>query len=185
MPAGISVEDDGASLRLVRRWFSLKLIPLLFFCIAWDAFLVFWYSLALAPSTSMNGGGVPWIMIVFPIAHVAVGVGLTYSTLAGFLNRTQVRLEPGRLSIRHGPLPWLGNQVLDSSELDQVFCRRRDSTGRHGTNVTYEVRAIMKGGKLIKLLSGLEDEDQALYLEQQIERRLGIADRAVPGELEP
>jgi hypothetical protein len=78
-PESITYEQDGRVLKIRRRWFSLKYVPLAFFCVAWDAFLVFWYAMALGEK------GAPWIMVVFPIAHVAVGLGLTYSTLAGFL----------------------------------------------------------------------------------------------------
>src|SRR6187401_1885165 len=47
-PAGI-VHDTGpgGELYLRRNWFTPALFFLLFFCIAWDSFLVFWYSMAL------------------------------------------------------------------------------------------------------------------------------------------
>src|SRR6516164_4900011 len=44
MPSGFSVDDLGVGLRIVRRWFSGMFIFLALFCIAWDSFLVFWYT---------------------------------------------------------------------------------------------------------------------------------------------
>src|SRR5438445_5351048 len=72
------VRDDGDVRVMRRRWFRPMHVFLLFFCIAWDSFLVFWYSMAIfAPAP----GGFDIIAIVFPICHVAVGVGLTYAVL--------------------------------------------------------------------------------------------------------
>lgn len=70
-PSRMVVEDLGNAMWSVHwRWFEPSLFLLMFFCIAWDSFLVFWYTMAF----THNG---PWIMIVFPMAHLAVGVGLT------------------------------------------------------------------------------------------------------------
>ena len=60
LPPGITVERDDSivpadyrhmerrsgSLRIVRRWFHAKHLAMIPFCIAWNAFLVFWYSLS-------------------------------------------------------------------------------------------------------------------------------------------
>src|SRR5262245_30407928 len=60
LPEGITAEETGEGLALVRRWYSSKLIFLVFFCAIWDGFLIFWYSMALRP-------GVPLAMAIFPI----------------------------------------------------------------------------------------------------------------------
>src|SRR5512133_3494872 len=44
-PTNIRTEKDAGSARIVQRWFSLKYVPMAFFCVAWDAFLFFWYSM--------------------------------------------------------------------------------------------------------------------------------------------
>jgi len=81
LPGGMKIDRWGPELTITRRWFSAVLLFLVFFCIAWDSFLVFWYTMAFRADA-------PWIMKVFPIVHVAVGVGLTYYTIAGFVNST-------------------------------------------------------------------------------------------------
>jgi len=188
LPPGLRVLDDetsaagqpyriGASrptvLRIERRWFSAsRHVFMLFFCIAWDAFLVFWYSHAT------KGG---WLFVVFPIAHVAVGVGMTYSVLAGFLNRSIISVDGEGLSVRHGPLPWRGNRTIPRASLAQLFCEHVVSQSSDGTSNSYHLSAIVDGKK-IRLLSNLAAPDQALYVEQRIEERLGIVDVAVGGE---
>lgn len=185
LPAQFSLDDDGRNLTIRQRWFHPALFFLLFFAIAWDSFLVFWYSMALG--NQGPPGGFRWLMIIFPIAHVAVGVGITYGTLAGFLNTTVIRVADGWLSVQHGPLPWLGNVALATDDVDQIYCKRkthrhRDDDGSTSTSMNYEVHAIL-GERQVKLLGGLHDPQQALFVEQRLERCLQIEDRPVPGEM--
>ena len=99
MPPGITCQNDGTNTVITRRWRSVILFFLIPFCIAWDSFLIFWYSMAFS-------GNAPWIMIIFPVAHVAVGVGLTYFVMATLFNRTVIMAGQGRLHISTEPIPW-------------------------------------------------------------------------------
>jgi hypothetical protein len=174
MPRGVRMEDTGTGLRFVRRWFHWVVLLLIVFCVAWDSFLIFWYTMAFRQ-------GAPWIMVVFPIGHLAVGVGLTYYVLCMVLNTTTIEIGDGTLSIRHGPLPWRGNRTLPTMELDQLYCKQRVHHSNSGTHETYELYAIERGGKEHKLLAGLLEPEDALFLEQQIEQYLHLRDRPVPG----
>jgi hypothetical protein len=157
---------------LERSWFQASLFFMVIFCIAWDSFLLFWYSMAFRH-------GAPWIMVVFPLGHLAVGVGLTYATLCGFVNRTRIAVLAGQLVIRHGPLPWKGNRVLETKDLEQLFCQENVSS--KGVR-SYGLAARMKSGEKVVLLKSLPEADQALYIEQLLEDRLGIVDEPVAGE---
>lgn len=192
VPDRFTVENDGMELTIRQRWFQWGLLFLLFFAIAWDSFLVGWYwMLTSGPFGGNNVMPDPMklIFFVFPIAHVAVGVGLTYFVLAGFLNSTVIRVADGILSVRHGPLPWRGDLDLPSDEIEQIYCQNklrssRDDNGHASTSMSYEVHAVVAGLKR-KLLSGLHEADHALFVEQTLERFLKIEDRAVPGEMTP
>jgi hypothetical protein len=176
-PRAIIVEDLGGGLRLTRSWFTWAVIVMTLFCVAWDSFLVFWYSMALA-------GNAPWIAIVFPVLHLALGVALTYGTLAMYLNRTVLEVAQGRLTVRHGPLPWPGRRDLDAGDLEQLYCDETASRGRRGSgSYSYNVWAVLKDGQRVKLLDTLPNREQALFVEQMVEDYLGIEDRPVHGEL--
>jgi len=175
MPKAIQVEETHEGLRIVRRWFSPVFLFLVFFCIAWDGFLVFWYGVALS-------GHAPCIMVVFPVLHVAVGVGLTYWTIAGFVNRTEIRVDSHELTVEHRPLPWFGAMRMPVERIDQLYCKQKISRGKNGTSVTYQLIAAEKGGGTRKVLSGLMDSDQALFVERTVESYLGIRDRRMRGE---
>jgi hypothetical protein len=173
-PRGVRVDDDGYRLRIRRRWFGPHYIFLLFFCIAWDAFLIFWYSMAF-------GGDAPWIMVVFPILHVAVGVGLTYFVLAGLLNTTTITADPQELVVRHRPIPWRGNVKYAASQIQQFYVKH-DKSEVNGKK-TFGLYAMLADRQEVKLLSGLLDAGQGQFIERELERHLGIAPAAVKGEV--
>ena len=161
VPDRFTVTDEGHELTIQYRWFQWALFFLLFFAIAWDSFLIGWYSMFT------GGGGPPGIFgivfFVFPIAHVAVGVGLTYFVVAGFLNSTVIRVADGMLSVRHGPMPWRGNLNLPTDQIEQIYCQKKLRTssnddGPPTTSTHYELHAVVNGQKR-RLLGGLNDAD--------------------------
>jgi predicted Zn finger-like uncharacterized protein len=184
MPSGIEVEvgapaqvesyrTSGLShgrLVLRRRWRTGQGFFMLVFAIAWNAFLVNWYGIAFA-------GGGPWIMFVFPIAHVAVGLGVAYGALTNLLNTTVFEIDGQSLRLRHGPIPARGNRELPIDELLQLYTE--EHAGSKGSK-SYALVAAVRSGPAIKLVEGLESREQALYIERAIETHLGILDTPPP-----
>ena len=120
-------------------------------------------------------------MIVFPIAHVAVGVGLTYYTLAGFLNRSQLVIDRETFSVSHGPLPWLGYLSVPVTQVKQLYCKGKPGKGNNAS--TFQLSVILKDGRKKDLLSDLDSPEIGFYIEHQIEKWLKITDRPVRGEI--
>ena len=165
----------GHGLRIVRRWWSPVYLFLAFFCVFWCGFLFFWYGMAFA-------GDAPLIFFLFPLLHVAVGVGLSYFTLAGFLNRTVIEVDGQSLSVRHTPLPWTGNRKYSSPDIKQLYVQERRKSGENNVRYSYDLLAVDRFGDQLKVLKGLTEPHQALYLEQVIQKRLGIEDYEIPGQ---
>jgi hypothetical protein len=177
LPKGVRVEDTAAGFRLTRRWFHPIFVFLAFFSAVWLGMLAFFYGMIL-------DGNAPGIVALFPILHVAVGVGLAYWTLCGFINATTVAAERGEIDVRHAPLPWPGGGTYAAADVAQVFVREKVHPQKNGgSSTTYEVHVLTRSGAAKRLLSGLLDVEQALYVEQELERRLRIPDRPVPGEV--
>jgi hypothetical protein len=176
LPSRFRVEEDMGTTRISWRWLRPVHIFLIFFCIAWDGFLITWYSIAF----TQDG---PLIMIIFPIAHVAAGVGLTYYMLTGLVNRTRIEVSRNQLTIRHGPLPWPGNRDAPGRQFTQIYGVENVSSSNERRTITYELFAVDREGQRVKLLSDLPEKDQVLYLEQTLERCLGIEDAPVDGEV--
>lgn len=176
LPPRIRIAKTERGIELSWRWSTPVLFFLIPFTIVWDAFLVFWYSMA-------GSSGAPWILVLFPMAHVAVGVGLTYFVIASLLNTTRITVAPRALEVRHGPIPWRGNAVFERSHVEQLFCKRKEKRGKHGPYMTYELWLSLRGPRAVRLVSNGLEEEQVLYLEQRIESALGLADRSMAGEL--
>lgn len=182
-PETLTIEEFPDGPRIVRKWFRPYVLALALFCVIWDGFLVFWYSMAFSGATHGPPGAWSLMPILFPIGHVAVGVGLTYFVIASIFNRTVVRADRGGLSITHGPIPWRAPRPLDRSEITHVYCQEHLSHNRSGTNRSYRIHAIDRAGRRIRLLAYLSDSDEAHFIERWIEERLGLPDAPVQGEI--
>nr|AWJ66314.1 hypothetical protein [uncultured bacterium] len=173
----INPYETQDSMGFTINWYSPMAYFLMFFSFIWCAFLVFWYSLVIA-------GGAPWIFVLFPLIHVAAGIGMVYYTLCLFLNKTYIDLDANYLSVEHKPIPWWrGNKALASKDIEQLYVKEKISQSKNGTNYTYQLRAKMvdQSDQEILSLPGIESH-QAQEIEQQMERFLRINDRPVKGE---
>jgi len=164
------------ALRIRWRWFKARHLGMLGFGAVWSAFLVFWYA-------SVSAGHAPWIFFVFPLLHVAVGIGILYGALAGLINRTTLTVSDGRLAIAHAPLPWRGARTLDVGEIKQLYCIEEQKRTKSGSTTSYTVKLQRRGGDEIALVKNLDDRSQALFIEYKVEQALGIEDVPVVGEL--
>ncbi|MEO0586200.1 MAG: hypothetical protein AAF078_01045 [Planctomycetota bacterium] len=179
-PSGFAIEEDAYRFRITQRWLSWKVIPLAIFAGFWNGFLVVWYFIAVRQI--LEGDSMAWVMAVFPVIHLLVGVALGYGVLTMFVNTTTIDVNDRDLTVRHGPLPVPGNKTLPSLDVKQLYCKERISRTKNGTSVTYALHVKLKGGKDEKLLTNLTQQSHALYVEQQVERVLGLQDEAVAGE---
>ena len=90
IPAHYAIERADDAVTIQWRWWRLaRDLPTLLFTLVWDAILVAVYA----------GGGNPWGVLLFTIAHLAVGVVLTYQVLASIFNRTTIRVSTTGVSI--------------------------------------------------------------------------------------
>ena len=118
MPRGSGAGSRPRGRALIRlSWFHPILIFMAFFCVFWDGFIIVWYTMALAGPIK---GNMMWLPLLFPLMHVAVGVGLTYYVIAGFLNSTRILIDHESVHIRHQPLPWRGNRDQPRSDIRSI-----------------------------------------------------------------
>ncbi len=181
-PPTIEIDPGAGTRRIVKRWFDYSYLGMIFFCVFWDGFLFCWYTLAFT-----QGG--PWIMVLFPLLHVTVGVCITYSTLAGLFNRTVISIEDGFLVTTHGPLPWWGGARIPTSGIVQLYCtlasiqRWRSGNAYYLAAMPVQLNALMQNGEQrVVLLSATKEE--GLFLEQTLEDWLEIEPKRVPGQVD-
>jgi hypothetical protein len=183
-PVRLHEEENDQGTVLSWRWFGAKHVFTALGCLIWDGVVLVFLSMVLMSRA-------PLVSLLFILPHLSAGLFLTYRSLAGLLNTTRVEVRQRELTIRHGPLPWPGNRTVSGHELTQLYCQKGrvkvwgnikfvlPSSG----NESYSLLAIDRQGRQVKLLSGIEDMDMVLYLELALERRLGIEDSPVAGEL--
>ena len=169
-PTSFGYSKCPAKLTISWRWIGPKDFFLVPFTIAWNSFLF----------TFLSG---PRGFDLFLTAHLAAGVYLTYQVLADLLNTTTVTVDSRKLAVRHHPLPWWPAPTIDVADIEQFYVVERISHGKDSTTVSYDVLAVSRANSSIKLLRGLEEVDQALYLEQIFEQIMRIRDRPVAGEV--
>jgi hypothetical protein len=176
---------EKREITIARRWFEPgRHLPLLFFCLFWDGFLVHWYTALASGTAHTKSGATPGLtFFLFPLLHVGVGVFLTYSVIAGLFNTTLVGIRGDDLFVSHGPIPWRGNRTIPAASITQLFCEEKVSRSNKNETLTYSLTAILDGGERVQLLTGLTAVEQALFLEQTLEERLEIVDVAVAGEV--
>ncbi len=173
-PKGWTVHDDGRTLTIQRRWFSWIVLFLIPFALFWNGIVFTFIGAALS-------GNAPIFFALFPLLHLAVGLGLIYFILALLFNRTRITLDAQALTVRHEPLPWRGNCQLDPLDIAQLYCKRRTHHTKNGTSYSYEVRFRTQQGQDVSLLRRLPNDEGALYLERLLEKQLGIRNEAVAG----
>ena len=173
---GISINTTPEGVEIARRWFHPRYIFMGVFCLFWDGFLLFWYGGGLA-------SGAPAVFFLFPLIHVAVGVGLTYSTLAGFINTTYINLTRESVNIQHAPLPYPGSKTIPAGELRQLYTQQVSRRTKNGTSISYALSAVSRDGQKLDLLKDLDSPEASLFIEQQVEQYYHIDDQPVAGEM--
>lgn len=171
----LEINQTHFALDISMRWYTPVAYFLVFFCLMWNGFLINWYGIGLST------GNMPSMFFLFPLIHVAVGIGLTYYTICLFVNTTHISADERELHVQHSPLPWpRGNKTIATRDLSQLYVK--ELVGNKGKR-SYSLLAQIKNGEDIKLISGINTPAETLLrLEQTVESYLGIIDQAVPGE---
>lgn len=116
--------------------------------------------------------------------------GIAYFAAVRTVNTHHIYVDGSHLKVTQGPLPWPGTRKLDASDIEQLYATEHESrsdAGRDRNRSTrvrkyYRLSASTRVSGRVTILSGLHDPHQALWLEQEIERLLGIDDKRVAGE---
>ncbi len=173
----LEIEEYSDYFSVKFSWFTPMTYFILFFTIIWNAFLFFWYSMAI-------GMGAPLMMVIFPLIHVAVGFFLLHKTLTGFFNKTNLVIDSDLLTVRHGPIPvWKKDFDIPVGSIEQLYVKQNVHKNDNSTSFTYELMAKMYSGITRPVLNvGVLEVEEVRSIEAYIEKYLGIIDHPVKGE---
>lgn len=170
MSKKVKIEQRSGALLLSYRWLNPAVYFLTFFALIWNTAILFFL---------IAGAG--WFIII----HLAVGVFIGWWVLAMWFNRTKIEVNRQRLSITHGPVPWLNSKdhEIPAGNIQQLAVKR---TGvKVNEQATFNLVAIMNDGSETKLLKTQQDLNLVQNLEQTIENFLGITDDPAINQIGP
>jgi len=182
--------DGEQELTITRSWWSGTSALLWVLAISVDLVVsVFFLTEECRPPSGICGEN-PAVTSLLTVAMWCAAAVATYLAITWTLNETTIRVTRDELSLRHHPLPWPGGGAIRVRELAQLHCEEKrmplakapEEGELTPQNMIYAVMATLRSGKKRKLVSGLANPEQALYIEQLIEETLGIRDRPMEGE---
>jgi hypothetical protein len=118
----------------------------------------------------------PMAAVLWSLATAALYLGA-----AAVLNRTRITVEGRTLRVKHGPVPWLRVPRIEANNVARIFSARQTPTGPQssGPRTHFSLRAELKEPRaLIELVGGLDSEEEALFLQRALSRRLDLARRS-------
>lgn len=175
LPDRFRVETGSDGVVLIDAWKT----PM-HFAFAAGGLVCFAAPFVAAAAAGAAGGG---FLLAAELFMACPALLMVYYGVAGLLNETRVRAERRLLRVSIGPVPWPGSKTIPVDEVRQLYSRvTMTVTDAGGTRRICGVFVRARGGKDVRLVGGL-DPKQALFVEQQVERALGIKDERVRGEL--
>jgi hypothetical protein len=165
LPENMELIQHGSYSEIARRWFDQK-----FVVFGGCGIFLSWVVFGHVPSESVFH---PMLAdfpdSFFPLAMASAGAWLIYYGAAGSINRTRIFISADSISVRHGPLPWLGNRQLRLADMKCLYVRVKHEN--RGNASRYIVHALTKSGKALTLVGGPNlSSMQASYIQQELER---------------
>jgi hypothetical protein len=173
----LDLYDDYMHITL--SWFGKKTFVATLIAVFYiGSSLVFFFS----ESTTITGS--PLMIKLSPWISTILGAGILYYTLTTWLNKTHIFVSQNAIEIKNKPLPSFGNKRLETKNIKQLYSKKEisSSTSNSRTSVSYHLHVISFDEDDMTLLK-VENSAQALFLEQEIEKYLGIEDLRVRGEI--
>jgi len=137
----------------------------------------------------LGGLGIPFALI-FLVAYLLKGGGLIFPALFfsllsiypiySWINHSKrkiyVNIDKQSVNIKMKPKEITKDKSYDKTNIEQLYIKRNQATGHYDI---YMIANGLEGQKHIRLIPNLDSKSKARYMEQEIEKHLGIIDREV------
>ncbi len=136
--------------------------------------------LASLPAMLSREANVPLWQSLVALPFILLGGLIVYRGLGLACNSSVFEVGRQELKARHGPLPFLAeNLTLSAGEIAKVDWRKvghtqhtNDGVHRSGYSATFDVYVVTAGGQTKKLMSGLNDRQYAFAVQNELSRFL-------------
>jgi len=180
VPARESPADDRSDPRIEERWDGAAVafvvrpqrwaaLPLVFFTVVWNVFLVGWFRLAF------DAPGPLGLALWAPLVHLAIGAVVAYEALQGLVGRVVLTLDRAHLGARREPLPGPGRVAMATAEIERFDAAVRAAPAwacRPEADRRHAVRVACRDGEMRWLPVSFSDEAQAVRLAARLDASL-------------
>ena len=179
LPISFDINFHDDYMQITRTWFSLsKFLLMLVFVLIFNGV---WISNGFLEILTSDR---ELLLKLFALVFIIIGAALVYYSIATFFNKTQILVSRDVIEIKHHPLPWFGNKRVETNNIKQLFVKEKyRGSSNNNPRLSYNVLGLTKEDKPFNLLTDLEFSNQALYIEQEVEKYLGIENMEVSGEI--
>lgn len=115
---------------------------------------------------SIYGPLIAWAISMIPIINI----------INRHRHKIHINVDDQYLDVQWRPNKLIRNKRYAIDEIDQIYTK-----GGSGTNIVYMITNGIEGQKHVRLL-WVDSLSKARFIEQEIERHLGIKDREIPEE---
>jgi hypothetical protein len=180
VPAKMTVRRNPHHLIITRRRFENIYVFWTLVVIAYDIFVLphfyDWYI------TTFSASRIGILTILFSLLNASIILGAHYVLMICFINTTVISVTSNVISVKDKPLPIWGNKRVASKDVLQLYCKKENVWNKFYFSTAFSVEAVMDGKRNVTLLFNLEQAEQALFVEQEIEKFLNIEDKPIKGE---
>ena len=96
--------------------------------------------------------------------------------------RDSVHIDNQNLHIERRPKKLAKDKTYAIHEIDQVYLKKDKTWEGKKTTGVYMIVNSIEGQKHVELIKNVNSRSKAKYIEQEIEKQLGIKNRRVPEE---
>lgn len=177
---GIEMNQLKEEMEIKIDWNEVTSSFSIWFGIYWNLFLLFVTYLLVTGDSDVK-----LFFALFLIPFYLVGIKFIYRILVYLYNTTFITVNKEMINVEHTPINFylFKDHHLMTHAIEQLFVRK-EQIGEKGNEHVYAwcVDVEMKDGEMITLMKDLKEEKYAFYIEQEIEKYLGIKDRSVPND---
>ncbi len=176
IPKGIEMLTVFGELNIEMKWRQSTSLFMMFFTVFWNVMV-----LPFAIFAILSGE----IMMLLGISiHLMVGIGLILWALSALFNTTYITVDERFLKVKHKPFKLFYKEYeLEVGQIEQLYVKKYQNGSTNGNpNYAYAVMLRKKDKDEFQLIKGIAKPPQALYIEQEIEKFVGIQDKPMLGE---
>ncbi|MBK7870191.1 MAG: hypothetical protein IPJ74_05620 [Saprospiraceae bacterium] len=178
-PESITVQEGYHQLIITYRWYKLNYFLTLIQGILCLAAFIQLFIESIADRPILEDVKNPIIATFIVMIMIAGGIYFIYIGLAKLLNKTTIEVNPKEILVRIRPLHWKGQKDIVRAAVQQFFIERKTKRYKGHITYTYDVHFITHSGNYYTLIEGLNYNEEAQFIEQKIERYLGIENQPV------